>query len=491
MQFASFDFALFFIGCFLLSWFFVARNTMRKLVLLGASYGFIATFDWRFAGLIFAASVCNFLLGSLTHGAQGQLSKRLFVALAIVFNLALLAVFKYFGFFAEALSPFLSEFGLARDVSWLQIAVPIGISFFTLQSVGYMVDIYRGKMAAEKSFIDFQLFLTFFPKMIAGPLVKAPEFLAQFKTQASLTRDMVGRGFVLILIGLTKKLVVADMLATHLVDKVFADPAAHSSLDVLFAVYGLAIQLYCDISGYCDLAIGCALLLGVKITENFDRPYSAVSLREFWSRWYTSLSGFFIEYVYRPMGGASGGLLQAGRNIVLTFLFAAWWHGSGVTFVVFGLYHAGLVSCEYLISKIKPAPATASVGYGSAPIGQIVKTSEKGMKILAPVLSTLLTFHVVCIGWVFFKSETWSTTEQIFSALVNGDMSAELMTPYLVILLIAAFSVHFLSGDFWSNLASKISRLNAIFLGLLFGLGVLVIQVLASAPVKPFIYSVL
>ncbi len=336
MLFPTADFAVFFFVVFCASWAAARHPDARKLLLLAASYFFYGYWDWRFMALLAASSAINYVAGRIISVSAGAGPRKSALITAIVLNLAILGFFKYFGFFLGTLGDLLVAAGLERDMPFLQIVLPVGISFFTFQGISYVVDVYRGEVASAKSPLDLFLYISFFPQLVAGPIVRAAWFLPQLGEVPELTRRAMCFGLCLILLGLFKKMVIANYLATELVDGVFIDPGGYSSLELLIAIYGYAVQIYCDFSGYSDIAIGVAALLGYRFHRNFDRPYRARSLQEFWRRWHISLSQWLRDYLYKPLGGSRHGRLTTYRNLAITMLLGGIWHGAAWTFIVWG-----------------------------------------------------------------------------------------------------------------------------------------------------------
>jgi len=310
MLFPTLAFAVFFLFVYLVSWSLDRENGRRKLFLLLASWFFYAQWDWRFVGLLIASAVLNWGVAALIVRSDQAGRRKLWVGLGVAANLTILGFFKYYGFFVEQAVDLLAQFGWERDLPLLQVVLPVGISFFTFQGVSYVVDVYRGKTAPAESLLDVMLLMSFFPHLVAGPIVRASDLLPQFARVPRLTREMATHGLLLIVWGLFKKTVIASELATRLVDPVFFDPSAYGAIDIAAAVYAYAVQIYCDFSAYSDMAIGIAALLGYSFPRNFDQPYRAASMQAFWRRWHISLSSWLRDYLYVPLGrGAEGAVV--------------------------------------------------------------------------------------------------------------------------------------------------------------------------------------
>src|SRR4051794_38205 len=314
------------------------QRVWRAWILL-ASYVFYAWWDWRFVFLLAASTVVNHVLAVAIHRSHGIGRRKSFLALAIAFDLGLLAYFKYANFF-------LSTTDNLVGTSWIaHVVLPVGISFYSFMAISYVVDTYRGELVPA-SLARFAVFQAFFPHLVAGPIVRASELLPQLERPRDPRRVDVSRAFMLIVVGLFLKVVIANHLATHIVDQVFAAPNRHSSLEVLVGVYAYAVQIFADFCGYTNIAIGIALLLGFQFPQNFASPYTAVSLQDFWRRWHMTLSRWLRDYLYIPLGGSRKGRLLTYRNLLLTMLLGGLWHGAAWTFVIWGGIHGVGLSLE-------------------------------------------------------------------------------------------------------------------------------------------------
>ncbi len=329
VSFPTIEFAAFFVVVFVISWALMPHPRAWRPFILVASYVFYGWIDWRWVLLLIGSSVVNTLAARVISQSDSQEARKRALTAAIVFDLGLLGVFKYLGFFVSEFDGALDAIGLGSPLPLLQIVLPIGISFFTFQAISYVVDVYRGETKAA-SLGDVAILQAFFPHLIAGPIVRANELLPQLRTPRDPRTVLAGPGLFLIAGGLIKKTVVADELARNVVDPVFNDPAAHSGPEVMLAIYGFAAQIYCDFSGYTDMAIGVALLLGFQLPQNFNRPYLALSLQDFWRRWHMTLSRWLRDYLYIPLGGNRDGERRTYRNLMLTMLLGGLWHGAVV-----------------------------------------------------------------------------------------------------------------------------------------------------------------
>ncbi len=490
MLFPTLDFALFFMVVFAVAWELKDRDEFRKAFLLGASYFFYGYWDWRFTALLAGSSLLNYTTGRFLALTDDDRQRRILVGTAVVFNLAILGFFKYYGFFLDSLGDLMMGMGLERDLPFLEIILPVGISFFTFQGISYVVDVYRRDIPPADSALDIFLYISFFPQLVAGPIVRAADFLPQLNVKPRLDQSMVSLGIVLILIGLFKKMVIANYLAGELVDTVFFDPSAFAGPDLAIALYGYAVQIYCDFSGYSDIAIGAAALLGYRFKWNFNQPYRAASLREFWHRWHISLSEWLRDYLYKPLGGSRHGAWKTYRNLFITMFLGGIWHGAAWTFVIWGVIHGSALAIERLVAALKsaPAPALAIVGYGHGAAGQVLSAGAAGQQFFGRTARTLVTFHVVCLAWIFFRAESFPFALDYLSGLRDWSQPAELASPFLVIMIALSLGSHFLPENLVEQIGRKLEYLGTIGLGLVLGFGVLLIESVAPEGVAPFIY---
>ncbi|MBU4040941.1 MAG: MBOAT family protein, partial [Alphaproteobacteria bacterium] len=371
MLFPTLAFGIFFLFVYFTAWSLDRENGRRKLFLLLASWFFYAQWDWRFVALLILSAVLNWGVGALIARQPGA-KKAWLVGLGVAANLLILGFFKYYGFFIEQAGDLLLRFGWERDLPLLQIVLPVGISFFTFQGISYVVDVHRGKTPPAKSLLDVMLLMSFFPHLVAGPIVRASDLLPQFDRAPRLTRAMATHGLLLIVWGLFKKTVIASEISVNLVDPVFFDPSAYGAIDIAAAVYGYAVQIYCDFSAYSDMAIGIAALLGYSFPRNFDQPYRASSMQSFWRRWHISLSSWLRDYLYVPLGGGRKGLAASCINVFITMVLGGLWHGAAWTFLAWGALHGGVQVIERL---------------GRAAFGD--------RKVIPTVVGVLVTFHIV------------------------------------------------------------------------------------------------
>ncbi|GAD58541.1 MBOAT family protein [Brevundimonas sp. BAL450] len=464
MLFPTLAFGVFFLFVYFTAWSLDRENGRRKIFLLLASWFFYAQWDWRFVGLLIASAVLNWGVAALIASSDSPGRRKWLVALGVALNLIILGFFKYYGFFVEQAVELLNQFGWERDAPLLQIVLPIGISFFTFQGISYVVDVHRGKTPPARSLVDVMLLMSFFPHLVAGPIVRASDLLPQFDRVPRLTREMAALGLLLIAWGLFKKTVIASELAVRLVDPVFFDPSAYGALDIAAATYGYAVQIYCDFSAYSDMAIGLAALLGYSFPRNFDQPYRAGSMQQFWRRWHISLSSWLRDYLYVPLGGGRKGLVSSCINIMITMLLGGLWHGAAWTFIAWGALHGAVQAVE-----------------------RVWRHFREGKAGLPHWLGVIVTFHIVCLGWILFRAESFDLAMQMLEGLTRM-APIMVLTPFLLALIIGGIAMHWLPPRAVEGLAVRVKEAPAITMGVLVGIMILLVEAMRPEGVAPFIY---
>ena len=360
----------------------------RHVLLLLASYVFYGWWNWKCCLLLLMLTAVAFF------SSQSCRKSRFALCAGVIFPLLVLGIFKYFNFFIES---FCELFGIIRRGS-LNLILPVGISFYTFQALSYIIDVHRGKIGAEKSFVKVALYIGFFPQIVSGPIVKAGEFLPQLDGDRNISPANLEKGVQYFAFGLFKKAVIADNISVF-VDAVYSNPAEFSGLTVLLAILGYSIQIYCDFSGYSDMAVGCARCLGYRLPRNFNMPYISKNVKEFWKRWHISLSTWLMEYLYIPLGGNRKGKARTCLNLFLTMLIGGLWHGAAWTFVAWGALH-GAALCVHRVWRAWRE-----------------KHGSEKEDLPGKVLSVLLTFAYVSICWVFFRADSFETATEIISAV--------------------------------------------------------------------------
>ncbi|MEZ0234463.1 MAG: MBOAT family protein [Actinomycetota bacterium] len=467
MLFPTIDFAVFFALVFLGHWLLNPKPLPWKLFMIGASYFFYAWWDVHFIWLLAGVSAIS-QLGAIAVARQpDERRKRIAMVAGVTLTLLPLLYFKYYSWASLELTNASNSLGLNVGLPLVQLILPVGISFFTFMAISYIVDVYRGHTRVA-SWIDAFLYLSFFPHLVAGPIVRPDELIPQLDVRRDPRHIDVAGASWLIVGGLFKKVVVSSFLATTMVDPVFGDPASHSAIDALFGILAYAIVIYADFSGYTDIAIGVAKLLGFQFPQNFDRPYSARSLQDFWRRWHMTLSRWLRDYLYIPLGGSKRGEIRTYVNIVVTMVLGGLWHGAAWTFVFWGLYHG---------------------------IGQAIgawKRTHLPERTETPLLlwgQRLSTFALVCVGWVFFRADSMATAFSLLGRLITGwTTPTELVTPLVIGTIALMLALQYAPREPGLLLQERISRWRPVPMGLAGAASLFVITTLGPQGVAPFIY---
>ncbi|MBU8540581.1 MBOAT family O-acyltransferase [Falsiroseomonas tokyonensis] len=460
MLFPTGLFAIFFAVVFGVHWLLVRRAPRLVLpFLLLANFVFYAAFSLVFCIALLAVGLWTWGIGRGVADGHG----RGLLWLGVGGVLAWLGWFKYAGFLLRETSPIGVALGLP-PLPMPEILLPVGISFYVFQAISYMVDVHRGDARAEASPLKVLVYLTFFPHLAAGPIVRAAQFLPQLATPPDRSRIPVVMGCLLILGGLAKKMLLANELATGLVDPVFRDPGGFGAGDILLACYGYTIQIWLDFSGYSDMAIGLAALLGYHFPRNFAQPFRALTLSDFWRRWHISLSTWLRDYLFKPLGGSRGSEARTRRNLLVTMLLGGIWHGAAWTFVIWGALHGLALVVERALG------------------GRAVPTTAAGR-----VLRWAITFHIVVAAFVLFRAPDLATVAALGEGLVAAAPDAA-WTPRLLAIMALGLGLHFVPPDLRQRLESALRPLPVPLLGLVFGLVMLAIILAAPEGVAPFIY---
>jgi D-alanyl-lipoteichoic acid acyltransferase DltB (MBOAT superfamily) len=470
MLFPTLNFAIFFLVVFTASWLLMPHRTAWKWFMLAASWYFYANWDWRFVALIAGSSLVNQIFGVAISRTDEPGRRKALVTGAVATNLAVLGVFKYYGFFAESVADMLGTVGVESPIPFLRFILPVGISFLTFHAISYVVDIYRGELAPAPA-LDFFVYMAFFPHLVAGPIVRGSELLPQFRTKRNPRKIEASLAFWLIMAGLAKKIVIADFLATNIVDGVFATPGRFSAGEVLAGLYGYAVQIYCDFSAYTDIAIGVALLLGFHFPENFNSPYAATSIQDFWRRWHITLSRWLRDYLYIPLGGSRGSQTATYRNLMLTMLLGGLWHGAAWNFVFWGGLHGA-----WLVWERRRADRRTDQGLEPLP-------DTPGRRLVRRII----TLNLVIFAWIFFRADSMSTAFQILGRLTDWG-PAPAVTPAILLAIAVGIGAQYVPRDFVVRLQAGFSRWAPAVQGLALAVALVVIDSLGSQGVAAFIY---
>ena len=425
MSFNSAEYLLFLPLVLLLHGLLEGRQSRRQWLLLVASYGFYMSWNWRYAGLIALSTLVDFWAGKRMSRSQSPVERRLLLLLSLCLNLGLLAIFKYWGFFAGSTESVFELFGSDLALPKHDLLLPVGISFYTFQTLSYTIDLYRRRIEVEPSLTRFALFVSFFPQLVAGPIVRASEFLPQLREERLVRAAQVREGVARIFRGLIKKIVFADILAVALVDPVFASPGDYGSVDLMLGLYAYAFQIYGDFSGYSDIAIGSALCLGYRLPENFNRPYLSQNVREFWTRWHISLSSWLRDYLYIPLGGNRVGPRRTAINLMITMGLGGLWHGAAWNFVLWGVYHGLLLM--FARSSDRHADGESD-------------------SLAVVFWRRLVCFHLVLGGWLLFRVTSMENLSEFVTSFASfrGGLQA---SPLAIGVLGLAALAHFFPKD--------------------------------------------
>jgi D-alanyl-lipoteichoic acid acyltransferase DltB (MBOAT superfamily) len=465
MLFPTIEFAAFFAVVFAISWALNPYNTTKKSFLVLASYFFYAFWKLAYVLVLFLSSTANYGLALLLgRMADGPLRRAVFW-LGVIGNLAVLGVFKYYDFFVAETMNALMQVGVRVSLPFLELGIPVAISFLTFHALSYIIDVYNRRIEPTTSWVDILFYISFFPHLVAGPIVRARDFLAQTVHVSRPADIRLGESVLLILGGLFKKVIVANYLSTDFVDGVFANPFVYSSTDLLLAMYAYAIQIYCDFSAYTDIAIGVACLLGYRFPQNFNQPYRALSVTEFWRRWHITLSSWLRDYLYIPLGGNRKGRVRTYVNLMVTMLLGGLWHGANWHFVLWGALHGIALAVERLF------------GLG------------KGKRRVPVWLAWFLTFHFVCVTWVFFRADSLESALAYLGNLVGaGNVGTTTMTWWVALLLVIGAVTQFWPHRWFDQAAAAYDR---AALPVKIAIPIVVIFIVAiAAPggIPPFIY---
>lgn len=400
MLFNSVQFAIFFVIVY--SLYLVFNHKRQNRMLLLASCIFYGAWDWRFLFLMFISICTDYFCSLNIDKSDSRPVRRRFLAISIVVNLSILGFFKYFNFFADTMQIFLNKFGIPVHMATLRIILPVGISFYTFQTMSYSCDVYRRELEPTKNFLDYALFVTYFPQLVAGPIMRAKDLLPQVLANRKVTLDKFYGGCHLILWGLFQKVFVADNLA-KLVEPVFSSAPPYNGIAVLLALYAFAFQIFCDFAGYSNIARGLGKCMGFEIMINFNLPYFATNPSEFWRRWHISLSTWLRDYLYIPLGGNRKGTFATYRNLFLTMLLGGLWHGAAWTFVFWGIYQGMLLVIHRLLKPFLSIMPPLK-GFFIGKIWFFVRV--------------IFFFHLICIGWLLFRAQSMTQVYHMLHSLL-------------------------------------------------------------------------
>ncbi len=471
------SFFLFFLTIVLFVYAWLKKNEKHEMykiifMIVASFYFYYKTNGFYFLLILFIAFF-DYFVAHLIHRAPTPRKKKLWLIGSLVVDLGVLCYFKYTNFFFDIF------YELAhKPFSPFNIMLPVGISFFVFQSLSYVIDIYRGKVKPLNNVLDYIFYVSFFPQLVAGPIVRAIDFIPQIHKPFTLTKKVWNEAYVLILVGLFKKAIISDYISSNFVDRIFEDPLLYSGVENLFAVYGYAAQIYCDFSGYSDMAIGFALLFGYRFNINFDLPYKSATITEFWRRWHISLSTWLKDYLYISLGGNRKGKVRMYVNLMITMLLGGLWHGASLRFVLWGGLHGlYLVVHKWLMVRFP----------------KVFQKTGEDMTVKRRIIGVLLTFHMVCFSWIFFRAESMEKAKAVLSQIF-GQFRPGVFIPfvqeYAVILFLIAlcFTLQFLPSKMIESAKQKVAGWSWILKAVVTAALIILIAQVKSSEIQPFIY---
>jgi D-alanyl-lipoteichoic acid acyltransferase DltB (MBOAT superfamily) len=470
--FPTIDFALFFLVVFLGHWLLNHDRRAWLAFMITASYVFYAWANWRYVILLAGVSAISQVAARAVAKREDPKRRARAAALGVAATLAPLLWFKYYGFLAVNVANISATFGSQRSLPLLEVVLPVGISFYTFMAISYVVDVHRGRFPVA-GWGDLFLYLAFFPHLVAGPIVRPAELIPQFDEPRDPRHVDATGALWLIMGGLFKKVVIANFLAGAIVDPVFGDPARRSAVDAIAGLVAYAVQIYCDFSGYTDIAIGIAKLLGFEFPQNFDRPYAARSVQDFWRRWHMTLSRWLRDYLYIPLGGSRKGERRTYVNLMLTMLLGGLWHGAAWHFVIWGGLHGLYLS----VGRFKRRRREAGI-LAEPPETPAARWAQRAG-----------TFALVCIGWAFFRADSVQVAVDLLARTLTGwTTPTELVSPAVLLAIGIGLGVQFVPRGPGRKLRAALGRLHPVALGLIAAVILFAITTMGPRGVAPFIY---
>ncbi len=462
------------------------RALARAVFLVAASYVFYFYGTWETAkeqhpplgaigwsllclGIIFVGSSLDFRIGKWLAKEERPHARKALLLCSILYYLGVLSLFKYFNFAADSITHALHMVGVRISPMHLRLALPFGISFFTFETMSYTIDVYRKEIEPSQRYVDYLLFVCFFPHLVAGPIVRPHQMLPQLAREPAFDVDSQARGLFRIACGVVKKIAIGDVLAVAIVKRAFDNPERYSSLELLVAVYAYAIMIYTDFSGYSDIAIGSAALFGYELPENFDAPYIAKDLQDFWRRWHISLSTWLRDYLYIPLGGSRGGSWLTYRNLMITMLLGGLWHGASWNFVIWGALHGVALAGTRMWQRWR---------------------ERRGRTIEIPrALAIFLTFHYVCFAWIFFKAPTFAHATLLLARLGRLTFGHDNISEKTLLVLAAGVLLHLVPKDWERAVRERFVMRPAWVQGVVLAVAACAVHLAAGSKAEPFVYG--
>jgi len=476
MLFNSLGFAVFLVLVFILYWFVANKNLkLQNLLLLFSSYFFYSCWDWRFLFLLLFSTLLDYYSGIQIERSSTLTRRKFWFWLSILANLGFLGVFKYFNFFAESFKDLFTSIGFQVNISSLQLILPVGISFYTFHGLSYVIDVYNKRINAEKNYIDYAVFVSYFPLLVAGPIERATHLLPQIKKKRTFNYNQAVDGLRQILWGLFKKIVIADNCAVY-ANMIFNNSGDYSGSTLVLGAVFFAFQIYGDFSGYSDIAMGASRLLGIELLKNFSFPYFSRDIAEFWRRWHISLSSWFKDYLYIPLGGSKGSIWIRIRNTFIIFLVSGFWHGANWTFIAWGTLHAFYFLPLLIFNKNRRNIE--------------IVASNRQLPTIKDSLSILFTFVLTTFAWIFFRASSIGAAFQYIKGIFNLSLftSPSVRPSYLIFLILFFMSIEWL-GRRQTFALGSFNQLGNRYFRWLFILFLLILIFIFNSPIEQqFIY---
>jgi D-alanyl-lipoteichoic acid acyltransferase DltB (MBOAT superfamily) len=496
MLFNSPVYGVFLLVTYVAFWLLRRRSLLRPLFLMLASYlfYFVGTYDaaleqevplgplgWTVlcVGIIFAGSTLDFFVGRMLGRTENPAARKALLLASVLYYLGVLSIFKYFNFAVDSFATAASWLGLSISPVHLRLVLPFGISFFTFETMSYTIDVYRREIPPAERYLDYLLFVCFFPHLVAGPIVRPKSMLPQLAAEPFASDEMKAEGLYLIATGLLKKIVIGDTLGLNLVNRVFDNPERYSSLEVLVGVYAYAIKIYADFSGYSDVAIGSAKLFGYELPKNFDAPYISRDLQEFWRRWHISLSSWLRDYLYVTLGGNRGGTWKTYRNLLLTMVLGGLWHGASWNFVIWGALHGSALAVNRAWQRARPDSRRSSRP----------RPAATAPPSLGTLVSVFATFHFVCFAWIFFRAPTFAHATLVITRIAKLTTSAPNLSARVLAVLALGFATHFVPRAIDERIRNSFVKSPALVQGVALAACAYALHFAAGAKAEPFIYG--
>ncbi len=513
MLFNSPLYGVFLVVTYVIFWGLRRQSFVRPLFLVAASYlfYFVGTYDaakeqdvplgpisWTILCVlvIFVGSSIDFSVGKILGRTENPTKRKLLLLVSIFYYLGALSIFKYFNFAVDSFAQVMAMAGVKVSPVHLRLVLPFGISFFTFETMSYTIDVYRKEIPPCDRYLDYLLFVCFFPHLVAGPIVRPKSMLPQLAKEPSATDAMKAEGLFLIATGLVKKIAIGDVLSQNLVNRVFENPERYSTVEVLVGVYAYAIKIYADFSGYTDVAIGSAKLFGYELPKNFDSPYKSADLQEFWHRWHISLSTWLRDYLYIPLGGSKGSTFLTYRNLMLTMVLGGLWHGASWNFVIWGALHGGGLAITRAWQRAhhvkRPLQAIGAPYRDPVPTPERTETPLQGMmRRMKHRWSVILTFHFVCLAWVFFKAPSFAHAMALLARFRwrNLGYTTPNLVPWVMAVLVLGFVAHFFPKNLYERIKNAFITSPAVVQGVVLAAFAYAIHFAAGAKSEPFIYG--